>query len=50
MNPQHHFMYPRVAEVRVARPSVPPSGRPAQRDLVVASLVRCPGKPTVAKG
>jgi hypothetical protein len=50
MNPQHHFTYPRVAELRTARPSVLPSGRPSQRDLVVASLVRCPGKPTVAKG
>jgi hypothetical protein len=50
MNPQHHFTYPRVTELRTARPSELPSGRPSQRDLVVASLVRCPRKPTVAKG
>jgi hypothetical protein len=50
MNPQHRYTFPRVTELRTARPSVLPSGRPSQRDLVVASLVRCPRKPTVAKG
>jgi hypothetical protein len=49
MNPQHHFTYPRVAELRTVRPHVPSGGRPAQRDLVLASLVRCPDRGT-AKG
>jgi hypothetical protein len=49
MTSQRYFMYPRVSEVRTVRPNVPSGGRPAQRDLVLASLLRCPDRGT-AKG
>ena len=49
MTSQRYFMYPRVSELRTARPNVPSGGRPAQRDLVLASLLRCPVRGT-AKG
>jgi Flp pilus assembly CpaF family ATPase len=49
MTRQHYFMYPRVSELRTARPNVRSGGRPAQRDLVLASLLRRPDRGT-AKG
>jgi hypothetical protein len=44
MTMQHHFAYPKVQEIRRVRPQrlAHALGRLSQRELVQASLVRCP--------
>jgi hypothetical protein len=44
MSLQHEFSYPKVTEIRPTLPSVPRRRvrRSTQRELVVASLLRCP--------
>jgi hypothetical protein len=38
----HTFAYPTVTEIRPALAGTPDPRRPTQRELVVASLLRCP--------
>jgi hypothetical protein len=44
MSLQHEFSYPKVTEIRPALPAAPRRrvSRPTQRELVLASLLRCP--------
>jgi hypothetical protein len=45
MNMEHRFSYPKVTELRSARPDVPRDAtRSSQRALVAASLIRCPDR------
>jgi hypothetical protein len=40
---EHHYLYPKVIELRTARPWSPRATRRlSQRELVAASLIRCP--------
>jgi hypothetical protein len=46
MTMQHRFAYPKVTELRTTRPEAPTAApRVAQRELVAASLIRCPNPP-----
>jgi hypothetical protein len=50
MTMKHRFTYPDAIELRTARPETPAAPRRlAQRDLVAASLIRCPNPPKDAK-
>jgi hypothetical protein len=52
MSLQHEFAYPKVSEIRPAPPAVPRrrATRSTQRELVLASLLRCPGDRSSAEG
>jgi hypothetical protein len=52
MTIHHEYMRPKVTEIRVNRPTAPAqaAARPAQRDLVLASLLCCPGSRSGRKG
>jgi hypothetical protein len=52
MTIHHEYMRPKVTEIRITRPTGPAQGaaRPTQRDLVLASLLRCPGPRSARRG
>jgi hypothetical protein len=51
MNMEHRFTYPKVTEIRNARPERRVSARAvSQRALVTDSLIRCPNPSSESKG